>query len=88
MAWLVTDLPEPDSPTMPRIWPRSSVERQAVDALDQAVLGREVHAQVATDRNASARHGLLVERTSMAAAVTKCRLFRRSGKLTRGSTTA
>ena len=25
-AWLVTDFPEPDSPTMPRVWPRSSVK--------------------------------------------------------------
>ncbi len=24
MAWLVTDLPEPDSPTMPMVLPRSS----------------------------------------------------------------
>jgi hypothetical protein len=25
-AWLVTDLPEPDSPTMPIVWPRSTVK--------------------------------------------------------------
>ena len=26
MAWLVTDLPQPDSPTMPSVLPRSSVK--------------------------------------------------------------
>ena len=43
---LVTDLPEPDSPTMPRVLPRSMLKRQPVDGLDQAVVGREVHPQV------------------------------------------
>ena len=33
IARLVTLLPEPDSPTMPRVWPRSSGEGQPVDRL-------------------------------------------------------
>ncbi len=46
MAWLVTDLPEPDSPTMPRVWPALELEADAVDRLHQAVVGREVDVQV------------------------------------------
>jgi hypothetical protein len=33
MAWLVTDLPEPDSPTIPIVWPRSSVKLSPSTAL-------------------------------------------------------
>ena len=42
----VTDLPEPDSPTMPRVCPGFSIEADAVDRLDQAVVGLEVDAQI------------------------------------------
>ena len=37
----VTDLPEPDSPTIATISPGVDVERDAVDGLDDAVLGGE-----------------------------------------------
>ena len=47
IARLVTLLPEPDSPTMPRRLAPLELERQPVDRLDHAVVGREVHAQVA-----------------------------------------
>jgi hypothetical protein len=44
---LVTDLPEPDSPTMPRGLAALDVEGEPVDGLHQAVVGREVHLEVA-----------------------------------------
>ena len=34
-----TDLPEPDSPTMPSVLPRSSVNDDAVDGAHQAAVG-------------------------------------------------
>ena len=43
----VTDLPDPDSPTTEKTWPRLDVERHAVDGLDHAVVGVEHGAQVA-----------------------------------------
>ena len=46
MPMLVTLLPEPDSPTMPSVLPRSRLNENAVHGLDQAVVGREVDAQV------------------------------------------
>ena len=39
-------LPEPDSPTMPSVLPRSSVKRHAVDGLDEAGVGAEVGLEV------------------------------------------
>ena len=47
----VTDLPEPDSPTMPSVSPRSQVEADAVNRLDDAVLGLEVRPQVSDRKN-------------------------------------
>ena len=44
---LVTLLPEPDSPTMPRVLPRSTSKERPSTDLDQAVVGGEVDAQVA-----------------------------------------
>ena len=46
IAELETDLPDPDSPTMPRVLPCVEVEAQAVDGLDEAVAGREVDREV------------------------------------------
>ena len=45
-ARLVTLLPDPDSPTMPSVRPAFDPEAQAVDGLDQTVVGAEVHPQV------------------------------------------
>ena len=42
-----TDLPEPDSPTIPSVRPALDVVGDAVDRLDQAVVGVEVDVQVA-----------------------------------------
>ena len=39
----VTDLPEPDSPTMPSTSPRSQVEAHAAHGVHHAVVGREAH---------------------------------------------
>ena len=41
-----TDLPEPDSPTMPSVLPALDAVGDAVDGLDQAVLGLEVDPEV------------------------------------------
>ncbi len=43
----VTLFPEPDSPTTPRVSPSSSVNVTPFDGLHEAVVGGEVHAQVA-----------------------------------------
>ena len=43
----VTDLPQPDSPTTARISPGAQVERDAVDGLHDALVGRERHREVA-----------------------------------------
>ena len=42
-----TDLPEPDSPTIPSVRPGADVVGDAVDRLDEAVVGVEVDVQVA-----------------------------------------
>ena len=42
----VTHLPEPDSPTMPSVWPCSTENDDAVDGLDHAVVGVEVRPEV------------------------------------------
>ncbi len=41
-----TDLPEPDSPTMPSVWPAVDRVGEPVDGLDDAVVGVEVDLQV------------------------------------------
>ena len=46
IAWLVTDLPEPDSPTMASVLFFATSKRHAVDGADDAVLGRELDAEV------------------------------------------
>ena len=46
MPRLVTLFPEPDSPTMPSVRPRSRLNENPVHRLDQAVLGTEVDPQV------------------------------------------
>ena len=43
----VTDLPQPDSPTMPSVSPRAEVERHAVDRAHHAVAREELRLQVA-----------------------------------------
>ena len=43
----MTDLPEPDSPTMPERLAALEIEADAVDRLDDAVFGLEVGLQVA-----------------------------------------
>ena len=43
----VTLLPQPDSPTIPSVLPFSTEKRDAVDGLDDAVVGAEVSPQVA-----------------------------------------
>ena len=43
----VTLLPEPDSPTIPSVWPRAQAERDAVDGGDGPVQDVEVGLQVA-----------------------------------------
>ena len=42
-----TLLPEPDSPTIPSALPRSTRVGDAVDGLDDAVVGLEMHREVA-----------------------------------------
>ena len=50
----VTDLPEPDSPTMANTSPRCTSKRHAVDGLDDAVVGGEAWpARSRTDRRTS-----------------------------------
>ena len=51
----VTDLPEPDSPTTPSVCPGSRVKRHAVDGLDDAVAGEEVHLEVVDFEKRAAR---------------------------------
>ena len=46
MPMLVTLFPEPDSPTIPRVRPRSRLNENAVHRLHQAIFGREVDPQV------------------------------------------
>ena len=43
----VTDLPQPDSPTMPSVLPALDREADAVDRVHHALAGEEVGAQVA-----------------------------------------
>ena len=43
----VTLLPQPDSPTIPTVCPALDPEVDAVDGLDDAVVGAEVGAEVA-----------------------------------------
>ncbi len=43
----VTLLPQPDSPTIPRVWFVIDREGDAVDGLDDAVVGLEAGAKVA-----------------------------------------
>ena len=50
----VTDLPQPDSPTIPSVCPRSSVERDAVDRMHLALAGPENGAKVV---DLEQRHG-------------------------------
>ena len=38
IAWVETDLPEPDSPTMPRVLPDSDGEGHALDGLNDSVV--------------------------------------------------
>ena len=49
MARKVTDLPEPDSPTMPSTSPALDVEVDAAHGLHDAVVGREVDARRSVD---------------------------------------
>ena len=46
MDRLVTDLPEPDSPTMARISPASTSKLHVFDGMDDAALDGEVGAEV------------------------------------------
>ena len=45
-ARAVTDLPDPDSPTMPSTSPRRQGEGDAADGVDDPVLRREVDLQL------------------------------------------
>ena len=58
----VTDLPEPDSPTMPSTSPGSSVERHVADGVHDAVVGREVDREVVDleERRPSGAHPRLL----------------------------
>ena len=46
IAWAVTDLPEPDSPSTASVSPGVQVVRDAVDHLGDAVAGVELDVQV------------------------------------------
>ena len=46
IACAVVDLPEPDSPTIARLCPRYEGDVDAVDGLDEAVLGAEPDLEV------------------------------------------
>ena len=46
IAFIVTLLPHPLSPTMPTTWPGADVERHAVHRAHQALVEEEVHAQI------------------------------------------
>ena len=59
----VTLLPEPDSPTTPSVSPGSERERDAVDGLHEAVVGREVDAEV-LDLQERLRHYVYLTRGS------------------------
>ena len=65
MPRLVTLFPEPDSPTIPRVRPRSTLNENAVHRLDQAVLGRELNPQV-LDLKQGVRHQYLTLGSSTA----------------------
>src|SRR5215469_1768232 len=67
MAWLVTDLPEPDSPTMPRIWPRARSNDRPSTALTRPSVVGKCTRRSRTDRNAD---GTSVSRCSMASCIT------------------
>ena len=57
---IVTLFPEPDSPTTPRVSPRPHRERDAVDGLDDPVVGLEVRPEVAdVEQRLGAHTGLL-----------------------------
>ena len=51
----LTDLPEPDSPTIPSVSPGDR-ERDAVDGLDHAVVGLEVHREVSDLQQRLSQH--------------------------------
>ena len=71
MLIAVTDLPEPDSPTIANTSPRLTSKRDAVDRLDFAVVGVEADLEVA-DREQDLRSRtalqLRVERVAQAVA--------------------
>ena len=46
IAWAVTDLPEPDSPSTASVSPAVDGVADAVDGLDDALAGVELHVQV------------------------------------------
>ncbi len=75
----VTDLPEPDSPTIASTSPRCDRERDAVDGAHEAVLGRERDAQV-LDLEQRARAGRRSLRAGSAGRGTRrrCRRSRRA----------
>ena len=58
----VTLLPQPDSPTRPRVSPRPTVKLDAVDRPEQPALGAEVGTQVA-DLQQRAAHYLFPTRS-------------------------
>ena len=46
IALVVTDFPEPDSPTMARVSPSNSLKSSAADGLDLSVIGTEGDSQI------------------------------------------
>src|SRR4051794_40867365 len=70
MAWLVTDLPEPDSPTMPSTLPRSRSKVRPSTALTRPSPVGKCTRRSRTDRNASVRRSSSTV-TSSGSAVTR-----------------
>ena len=52
----VTDLPEPDSPTMPSVSDAREIEAHVVDRVDDAVVGLEVDGEIADREDGFAGH--------------------------------
>jgi hypothetical protein len=59
IAELDTDMPDPDSPTMPSVWPAVDRVAEPVDGLDDPVAGREVDLEVLDDEEGLTGRGRL-----------------------------
>src|SRR6266480_2706573 len=69
IAWLVTDLPDPDSPTMPSVWPRSTSKVSPSTALTTPSPVGKCTRRSRTERNAEGTVSVVVS-TSMTGLVT------------------